>query len=180
MKSVEQSNATAEKSTPTGSDFNGGIDTAPPAAQCGKTGMKRLNKTINPMSRTDNGQATQECNAAEDTASRSRQSGAAGSRWIGVGIFRWVRPANWLIGLVSVYKCAISPWLPPACRFEPSCSMYAMEALRVHGLWRGSWLAVRRLLRCNPFCDGGFDPVPPKNNGNRQTASGSGKMWRDE
>lgn len=65
-----------------------------------------------------------------------------------------------LIGLVRLYQVAISPLLPPSCRFYPSCSAYAAEALRRHGAARGSWLAVRRLARCHPFCQGGIDPVP--------------------
>jgi putative membrane protein insertion efficiency factor len=65
-----------------------------------------------------------------------------------------------LLGLLRLYKALISPWLPPACRFEPTCSVYAMEAIEIHGAWRGSWLALRRLLRCHPFTRGGFDPVP--------------------
>jgi putative membrane protein insertion efficiency factor len=59
-----------------------------------------------------------------------------------------------------VYKTAISPMLPPACRFQPTCSEYAAEAVEYHGVMRGSWLAMKRLLRCNPFSRGGFDPVP--------------------
>ena len=58
------------------------------------------------------------------------------------------------------YQRWISPALAPHCRFSPSCSSYAMEALRIHGALRGSWLAVRRLLRCHPWHDGGHDPVP--------------------
>jgi putative membrane protein insertion efficiency factor len=58
------------------------------------------------------------------------------------------------------YKRFISPWLPPACRFEPTCSVYAMEAIERHGLY-GVWLALVRLLKCQPFHPGGFDPVPP-------------------
>jgi len=65
-----------------------------------------------------------------------------------------------LIGLVRLYQVAVSPLLPPSCRFTPSCSAYAAEALRRHGAARGSWLAVRRLARCHPFCEGGIDPVP--------------------
>lgn len=65
-----------------------------------------------------------------------------------------------LIGLVRLYQLAVSPLLPPSCRFYPSCSAYAAEALRRHGAARGSWLAVRRLARCHPFCEGGIDPVP--------------------
>ena len=69
--------------------------------------------------------------------------------------------AGMLIGIIRLYQRAISPWLPDCCRFEPTCSHYAIEALRVHGALRGSLLTVWRLLRCQPFCRGGFDPVPP-------------------
>ena len=62
--------------------------------------------------------------------------------------------------LVRFYRAWISPVLPPSCRFEPSCSAYALEALTVHGAPRGTWLAVRRLLRCGPWHPGGWDPVP--------------------
>jgi len=65
-----------------------------------------------------------------------------------------------LIGVLGVYKKFVSPLLPPACRFEPTCSVYAMEAIEIHGPARGVWLAIRRLLRCHPFSRGGFDPVP--------------------
>ncbi len=68
--------------------------------------------------------------------------------------------ARALIGVVRVYRRWISPALPPACRFVPSCSAYAEEALRKHGAARGSWLAARRLLRCHPFGGSGYDPVP--------------------
>ena len=64
------------------------------------------------------------------------------------------------IGLIKVYRYLVSPLLPPACRFEPSCSTYALEALQRHGTARGLWLTVRRLCRCQPFCRGGHDPVP--------------------
>ena len=68
--------------------------------------------------------------------------------------------ARALIGLVRLYRRWVSPALPPACRFVPSCSAYAEEALRKHGAARGSWLAARRLLRCHPFGGSGYDPVP--------------------
>lgn len=61
---------------------------------------------------------------------------------------------------IRFYQKGISPLLPPACRFEPSCSSYALEAIEKYGPVRGSWLAARRLLRCQPFCRGGYDPVP--------------------
>jgi hypothetical protein len=69
-------------------------------------------------------------------------------------------PALLLIGLVKVYRLTLSPMLGGQCRFEPSCSAYAEQALRRHGALRGSWLAVRRVLRCHPFNPGGVDPVP--------------------
>lgn len=66
-----------------------------------------------------------------------------------------------LIALVRAYRLLLSPWLGNACRFEPTCSHYAIEALERHGALRGSALAARRLLRCQPWCAGGLDPVPP-------------------
>ena len=66
-----------------------------------------------------------------------------------------------LIALVRVYRLLLSPWLGNACRFEPTCSVYASEALERHGALAGSYLAGRRLLRCHPWCAGGCDPVPP-------------------
>lgn len=66
------------------------------------------------------------------------------------------------IGAIRVYQRALSPLLPPACRFFPTCSHYAAEALEIHGFIHGSWLAVARICRCHPFNPGGFDPVPPK------------------
>ncbi|MGI6524395.1 MAG: membrane protein insertion efficiency factor YidD [Bdellovibrionota bacterium] len=58
------------------------------------------------------------------------------------------------------YKTFISPLFGDACRFNPSCSDYAVEAIEKYGLFKGSWLAIKRIIRCNPFCDGGDDPVP--------------------
>ena len=67
-----------------------------------------------------------------------------------------------LLGLVALYRVTISPWLGANCRFEPSCSAYAMEALRVHGAFRGTWLTIRRIGRCHPWGGSGYDPVPDK------------------
>jgi uncharacterized protein len=71
--------------------------------------------------------------------------------------------ARVLVLLIRGYQLAISPLLGPRCRFYPSCSSYAVTALREHGAPRGSWLAGRRLLRCHPWNPGGLDPVPPSN-----------------
>jgi putative membrane protein insertion efficiency factor len=67
-----------------------------------------------------------------------------------------------LLAAVGFYQRAISPALPPRCRFAPTCSAYAAEAIAVHGAGRGLWLALRRLLKCAPWHPGGFDPVPPR------------------
>lgn len=70
--------------------------------------------------------------------------------------------ARVLIGTVRFYQRWISPNLPPTCRFYPSCSAYALEAVQVHGAAKGTWLALLRLLRCHPWHPGGVDPVPPR------------------
>ncbi|HEX8945148.1 MAG TPA: membrane protein insertion efficiency factor YidD [Gemmatimonadaceae bacterium] len=67
---------------------------------------------------------------------------------------------TFLVLLVRGYQVALSPLLPSSCRYYPSCSAYAIEALERHGALRGSWLAVRRIARCHPFRPGGYDPVP--------------------
>lgn len=63
--------------------------------------------------------------------------------------------------VIRLYQWCVSPWLGSCCRFSPSCSHYAVEAVQAHGFARGAFLAVKRLLRCHPFADHGFDPVPP-------------------
>lgn len=65
---------------------------------------------------------------------------------------------------IRVYQYAISPLMANHCRFYPSCSSYAIDAIEIHGAFKGSWFAVRRLLRCHPFHPGGCDPVPEKHN----------------
>jgi putative membrane protein insertion efficiency factor len=69
-------------------------------------------------------------------------------------------PRRLLIAFVRAYRLLLSPWLGGACRFEPTCSVYAQQALERHGAAAGSYLAARRLLRCHPWCEGGCDPVP--------------------
>lgn len=65
-----------------------------------------------------------------------------------------------LIAVVKSYRLLLSPWLGSACRFEPTCSAYALQALTQHGAAKGSYLSFKRLGRCHPWCDGGHDPVP--------------------
>lgn len=62
--------------------------------------------------------------------------------------------------LIRAWQVGVSPWLGPACRYEPTCSVYAEQAVRKHGAVRGSWLGLRRLLRCHPWGGSGYDPVP--------------------
>ena len=69
-------------------------------------------------------------------------------------------PKKFMLLLVRFYKREISPMLPPSCRFTPTCSEYAMQAIEKYGALKGGWLALRRILRCNPFHKGGYDPVP--------------------
>ncbi len=71
-------------------------------------------------------------------------------------------PAWWMIGAIRVYQRTLSPLLGRSCRYHPTCSHYTVEALDTHGLLRGGWLGLRRLGRCHPWREGGFDPVPPR------------------
>lgn len=64
-----------------------------------------------------------------------------------------------IIDLLKFYKAYLSPFLPSACRFEPTCSVYMMQSVEKYGVFRGTWLGIKRILRCQPFCKGGFDPV---------------------
>ncbi|MBO5037238.1 MAG: membrane protein insertion efficiency factor YidD [Clostridia bacterium] len=71
-------------------------------------------------------------------------------------------PVKAAVALIKIYRKNISPFKPPCCRFTPTCSEYALEAFRTHGFIRGFFLSLRRILRCHPFCKGGYDPVPEK------------------
>ena len=64
-----------------------------------------------------------------------------------------------LIALLKGYKLWVSPWLPSACRYRPTCSEYMVDAIRAYGSWRGVWMGLKRLGRCHPFHEGGYDPV---------------------
>lgn len=64
-----------------------------------------------------------------------------------------------VLDLLGIYKAMVSPFLPPACRFEPTCSEYAKQAVEKYGAIRGTWMGIKRILRCQPFCKGGHDPV---------------------
>jgi len=67
---------------------------------------------------------------------------------------------KFLLFLIRAYQLTLSPYFGQHCRFTPSCSNYTKEAIERHGPWRGSWLGIKRIARCHPFCDGGEDPVP--------------------
>jgi putative membrane protein insertion efficiency factor len=67
-----------------------------------------------------------------------------------------------LIALIVFYRKRVSGVFPPRCRFTPTCSAYALEAIETHGAAKGAWLALRRIVKCNPFHRGGYDPVPPR------------------
>lgn len=69
-------------------------------------------------------------------------------------------PNRIVIALITFYRTAISPSLPRSCRFEPSCSAYALQAFRKYNVFKAFWLSFTRILRCNPFCKGGYDPLP--------------------
>ena len=111
----------------------------------------------------------------------SRKFGAAAEEWRSAdrhyGIRSrggWSAAGQWLLlALVQMYRVFLSPFFGGACKFYPSCSRYAQEAIAVHGARRGSWLALKRLGRCRPFTKGGVDPVP--DSGEDGVASGTNK-----
>ena len=83
---------------------------------------------------------------------------------------RALSPLAWLLRLaVLAYRYGLSPLLGPRCRFYPSCSVYALDALEHHGAVRGAWLSLRRIARCHPWHEGGYDPVPERTDAGRHT-----------
>jgi len=81
---------------------------------------------------------------------------------IKTNLIKYLNPKYLLILLVRFYRYFISPLFPPSCRHYPTCSQYAIEALDKHGFFKGTYLASVRILKCNPFFEGGYDPVPEK------------------
>ena len=77
-----------------------------------------------------------------------------------VRAFLTTLPQRLLMAIVHGYRLLLSPWLGNSCRFEPTCSAYSLQALECHGAAAGTYLTLRRLARCHPFCSGGYDPVP--------------------
>ena len=77
---------------------------------------------------------------------------------------------RFLLSALRFYKVQVSPVLPPACRYTPTCSEYAIEAVERYGPWRGSVMAIRRVLACNPFARGGYDPVPQRDAATQRVA----------
>lgn len=74
-----------------------------------------------------------------------------------------MNPGAWLLSLpVRAYRLLLSPWVGHGCRFQPTCSVYALDALEHHGAIRGGWLALKRIVRCHPWGGSGYDPVPPR------------------
>lgn len=73
-----------------------------------------------------------------------------------------------LIAIIRFYQVIISPMIGPRCRFTPTCSSYGLEAIKMHGALKGSWLTLKRILKCHPLSAGGYDPVPPKIDNNQE------------
>lgn len=103
---------------------------------------------------------TPEHDATTDGPGRDPAAPGRTPRW--VGRLLWHAPRELVVLLLRVYQLTLSPLLGPVCRFAPSCSSYAVTAVRRYGVLQGGWLTTRRLLRCHPWNDGGWDPVPER------------------
>lgn len=99
----------------------------------------------------------------ETTGSSAADEFAAGKSRITAGWAQILNPAWWAVLMLRIYRYAISPWLPLCCRFTPTCSQYSIEAFQRYGFFKGVRLTIWRLLRCQPFCRSGYDPVPHLN-----------------
>ena len=129
---------------------------APDAAVSGPTGQTNHGSTGPEDSQTPPDRTTTDSSSEADSRSATRTAG-------------WSGPARVMAAPIVAYRRWVSPALPARCRFHPSCSAYAVEALATHGAVRGLLLTVRRLLRCHPFHPGGYDPVPPAQPGRPRT-----------
>ena len=120
---------------------------------------------VNPVRHSERSEASSKMSAGADHAGFFT---ALGMTIRGSAIFLFRLPGLALLALIRVYQRTVSPALPalfgPACgcRFSPTCSHYAEEAIRTHGVLAGAWLSARRLMKCTPLHAGGFDPVPPR------------------
>jgi len=130
---------------------------------CKKTslGVVSLTEGRNITGTSDNDTSSADC-CFEAAGSREAIKETTGKGGIIKGFFSCLNPKKLLILLVKLYRLCISPWFTPCCRFQPSCSNYAQEALEKHGLIKGLSFSFLRIIRCQPFCKGGHDPVPEK------------------
>lgn len=96
---------------------------------------------------------------------------AGATAWSRAGRLLWHVPREAVVLLLRLYQLTLSPLLGPVCRFAPSCSSYAVTAVRRYGVLHGGWLTARRLARCHPWNDGGWDPVPERRTHDRSTTS---------
>jgi uncharacterized protein len=99
------------------------------------------------------------CHQSTSQGLRCTPDGAAAGGGQAVRPVRWIFGRRMIVRTIGIYQLIVSPLLPSACRFYPTCSQYMREAVERYGVARGVWMGVRRLLRCHPFHAGGFDPV---------------------
>jgi putative membrane protein insertion efficiency factor len=117
--------------------------------------VKGRNFTRTPVDDTSTKNCCPQAAGSRETTETTADKGRVAQR-----ILNFLSPKTALIAIVRLYQACISPWFPPCCRFHPTCSSYAREALEIHGFFKGLLLSIWRVLRCHPFCKGGYDPVP--------------------